>query len=167
MQETDDAEKLQESDGKETDDQNEEAIKEQTSENSIIKKNADAINYVIVESPYLETPGTERIAVSYGDGSENISDATLTVRDDEGQETIWDLSVSADQLYLFTYEYTDEWFKEQHNYCGKIAVSWYVVEEANIDGIVIWQDSDGTVYQTMPNSECKAIANSLMEYISE
>ena len=108
VQETDDAEKLQESDGKETDDQNEEAIKEQTSENSIIKKNADAINYVIVESPYLETPGTERIAVSYGDGSENISDATLTVRDDEGQETIWDLSVSADQLYLFTYEYTDE-----------------------------------------------------------
>ena len=77
-------------------------------ENSIIEKNADAINYVIVESPYLETPGTERIAVSYGDGSENISDATLTVRDDEGQETIWDLSVSADQLYLFTYEYTDE-----------------------------------------------------------
>lgn len=108
VQETDDAEKLQESDGKETDDQNEEAIKEQTSENSIIEKNADAINYVIVESPYLETPGTERIAVSYGDGSENISDATLTVRDDEGQETIWDLSVSADQLYLFTYEYTDE-----------------------------------------------------------
>lgn len=108
VQETDDAEKLQESDGKETDDQNEEAIDEQASEGSIIEKNADAINYVIVESPYLETPGTERIAVSYGDGSENISDATLTVRDDEGQETIWDLSVSADQLYLFTYEYTDE-----------------------------------------------------------
>ena len=92
----------------EADDQNEEPIEEQTSENSIIEKKADAINYVIVESPYLETPGTERIAVSYGDGSENISDVTLTVRDDEGQETIWDLSVSADQLYLFTYEYTDE-----------------------------------------------------------
>ena len=92
----------------EADDQNEEPIEEQTSENSIIEKKADAINYVIVESPYLETPGTERIAVSYGDGSENISDATLTVRDDEGRETIWDLSVSADQLYLFTYEYTDE-----------------------------------------------------------
>lgn len=107
-QETDDVEKLQEPDGKETDDQNEEVIEEQVSESSIIEKNADAINYVIVESPYLATPGTERIAVSYGDGSENISDATLTVRDDEGRETIWDLSVSADQLYLFTYEYTDE-----------------------------------------------------------
>lgn len=108
VQEIDDAEKLQESDGKETGDQNEESIEAQASENSIIEKNADAINYVIVESPYLETPGTERIAISYGDGSENISDATLTVRDDEGRETIWDLSVSADQLYLFTYEYTDE-----------------------------------------------------------
>ena len=108
VQEIDDAEKIQESDGKETGDQNEESIEAQASENSIIEKNADAINYVIVESPYLETPGTERIAVSYGDGSENISDATLTVRDDEGRETIWDLSVSADQLYLFTYEYTDE-----------------------------------------------------------
>ena len=92
----------------EADEQNEESIEEQTSENSIIEKNADAINYVIVESPYLETSGTERIAVSYGDGSENISDVTLTVRDDEGQETIWDLSVSTDQLYLFTYEYIDE-----------------------------------------------------------
>ena len=108
VQEIDDAEKIQESDGKETGDQNEESIEAQASENSIIEKNADAINYVIVESPYLETPGTERIAISYGDGSENISDATLTVRDDEGRETIWDLSVSADQLYLFTYEYTDE-----------------------------------------------------------
>ena len=76
VQEIDDAEKIQESDGKETGDQNEESIEAQASENSIIEKNADAINYVIVESPYLETPGTERIAVSYGDGSENISDAT-------------------------------------------------------------------------------------------
>ena len=57
--------------------------------------------------------------------------------------------------------------KEQRNYCGEIAVSWYVVEEANIYGIVIWQDSDGAVYQTMHNSKCRLIAKSLLEYISE
>ncbi len=57
--------------------------------------------------------------------------------------------------------------KEQRNYCGEIAAYWYVVEEANIDGIVIWQGSDGTVYQTMPSSKCKPIAKSLLEYVSE
>lgn len=57
--------------------------------------------------------------------------------------------------------------KEQRNYCGEIAASWYVVEEANVDGIVIWQGSDGTVYQTTPNLKCKLIAKNLLEYISE
>ena len=80
----------------------------QSQEDSVIEKNANEINYVFVESPYLETPGTERIAVSYGDGSETVSDATLTVRDDEGQETVWELSVSAGQVYLFTYDFSDE-----------------------------------------------------------
>lgn len=49
---------------------------------------------------------------------------------------------------------------------GKYVSSLYVVEEANIDGIVIWQDSDGTVYETTPNSKPKKIAKSLAEYIS-
>ena len=41
----------------------------------------------------------------------------------------------------------------------------YVIEEAHIDGIVIWQDADGAVYQTMPKSEATKIASSLAEYI--
>ncbi len=81
---------------------------DQSQEDSVIEKNANEINYVFVESPYLETPGTERIAVSYGDGSESVSDATLTVRDDAGEESVWDLSVSAGQVYLFTYDFPDE-----------------------------------------------------------
>lgn len=80
----------------------------QTSEDSVIEKNADEINYVFVESPYLESPGTERIAVSYGDGTEEVLDASLTVRDTDGLETVWDLSVSAGQVYLFTYDFQDE-----------------------------------------------------------
>ena len=81
---------------------------DQSQEDSVIEKNANEINYVFVESPYLKTPGTERIAVSYGDGSESVSDATLTVRDDAGEESVWDLGVSAGQVYLFTYDFPDE-----------------------------------------------------------
>lgn len=44
--------------------------------------------------------------------------------------------------------------------------SRYVIEEAHIDGIVIWQDSNGMIYETAPNMEAKKIANSLTEYLS-
>lgn len=43
--------------------------------------------------------------------------------------------------------------------------SWYVIEEAHIDGIVIWQDSVGYVYQTSPSGLPVKIADSLLEYI--
>ena len=55
--------------------------------------------------------------------------------------------------------------KEQRKLLGEIALAWYVIEEANIDGIVIWQDADGTIYETAPNMEAKEIANSLAEYL--
>lgn len=55
--------------------------------------------------------------------------------------------------------------KEQQKQSAEINASWYVVEEAGIDGIVIWQDTDGNVYKTAPDSKAKKIANSLAEYI--
>lgn len=42
---------------------------------------------------------------------------------------------------------------------------WYVIEQANIDGIVIWQAPDGTVYQTQPNTEAMQISSGLLAYI--
>ena len=93
--------------GTETESVDSEETAEKTQEDGIIEKNANEINYVFVESPYLETPGTERIAVSYGDGSENISDMSLTVRNDAGQDSVWDMSASAGQLYLFANEFSD------------------------------------------------------------
>jgi len=42
----------------------------------------------------------------------------------------------------------------------------YVVENAAIDGIIIWQDVSGKVYQSSPNSPPKAIAGSLVEYLA-
>ncbi len=42
---------------------------------------------------------------------------------------------------------------------------WYVIEQLNIEGIVIWQSSTGEIYQTAPNTKPKKICNSLSEYI--
>ena len=42
---------------------------------------------------------------------------------------------------------------------------WYVIEQTNIDGVVIWQASDGVVYQTVANTKAKKLCGSLAEYI--
>jgi len=42
---------------------------------------------------------------------------------------------------------------------------WYVIEQANIDGIVIWQSSNGEVYQTIPNTDSIKLCDSLCEYL--
>ena len=46
----------------------------------------------------------------------------------------------------------------------EISDTAYVVEQTHIDGIVIWQTTDGTIYQSQGNSY-KKINNSLVEYI--
>lgn len=56
--------------------------------------------------------------------------------------------------------------KERRKQSGEVPASWYVVEEAGIDGIVVWQDSDGVVYETAFRSKGKKIAESLSEYIA-
>lgn len=82
--------------------------KETVFEDSVIEKNKNQINYVFVESPYLETPGTQRIAVSYGDGTENIQSLVLDVENAEGEVEQWNSTVNVDNLYLFEKNYEDE-----------------------------------------------------------
>lgn len=43
--------------------------------------------------------------------------------------------------------------------------NWYVLEEANIDGIIIWQSSSGEVYRTQPGREAVKIAHSICDYL--
>ena len=43
----------------------------------------------------------------------------------------------------------------------------YVVEEANIDGIVVWQKEDGTVYTTVFEGEPRLRYKNLLEYVTE
>ena len=54
---------------------------------------------------------------------------------------------------------------EERQY-NSVPTDWYVVEQANIDGIVIWQSGDGIIYQTMPNQKPIKLCESLAEYIS-
>lgn len=54
---------------------------------------------------------------------------------------------------------------QKHRQNNNIGKNLYVIEEAHIDGIVIWQDSDGIIYEADPRSKIKKIASSLIEYI--
>jgi len=47
----------------------------------------------------------------------------------------------------------------------KVPHTMYVVENTCIDGIIIWQDTTGRVFQTQPGVEPMQIADSLAEYI--
>ena len=42
---------------------------------------------------------------------------------------------------------------------------WYVLEETNIDGIVIWQSSSGGVFQTQFSREVIRLADSICDYL--
>ena len=55
---------------------------------------------------------------------------------------------------------------EQRERFGKIASTWYVIEEANIYRIVIWQDTEGFVYEAASNAKVKKVADSLSEYFT-
>lgn len=54
----------------------------------------------------------------------------------------------------------------QKQYNQNIPKDWYVIEQLNIDGIVIWQSSTGEIYQTSPNSDPVKICDSMAEYLS-
>lgn len=41
----------------------------------------------------------------------------------------------------------------------------YVVESTGVDGVIIWQDTHGLIYQTSPETQPNIIAQSLNDYI--
>ena len=47
----------------------------------------------------------------------------------------------------------------------KVPNTMYVIENTCVDGVVIWQDSEGYIYKTQPDLEPKKIADSLAEYV--
>lgn len=55
--------------------------------------------------------------------------------------------------------------KEERRLSKGIPAGWYVLEQANIDGIVIWQAADGMVYKVKPGYAPSELCSSLSEYI--
>lgn len=47
-----------------------------------------------------------------------------------------------------------------------IPQDWYVLEEASIDGIVIWQSGTGEVYQSQPGRASVKLADSFCDYLN-
>lgn len=54
----------------------------------------------------------------------------------------------------------------EKSYHADIPEDMYVIENLDIDGIVIWQDTKGTIYE-MQNGKYKKINKSLADYIKE
>ena len=77
-------------------------------------KSENRLNYILVESPYLESPNTQNIVVSWGDGTEQISNMRITVQKEDGSTEEWTCSNQSGYLYVFSKEYVDE--SEQSTY---------------------------------------------------
>ncbi|MGL5916755.1 MAG: SMI1/KNR4 family protein, partial [Culicoidibacterales bacterium] len=56
---------------------------------------------------------------------------------------------------------------EERKYILDSSKDMYVIESLGIDGIIIWQNSKGEVFQTIPNGEPEKIHNSFESYLLE
>ena len=62
----------------------------------------------------MESPNTQNIVVSWGDGTEQISNMRITVQKEDGSTEEWTCSNQSGYLYVFSKEYVDE--SEQSTY---------------------------------------------------
>ena len=56
--------------------------------------------------------------------------------------------------------------ESNRQYSPEVSRQWYVIEELNIDGIVIWQDASGEIYQAEYKDTPRSIHKSFVEYIA-
>ena len=57
--------------------------------------------------------------------------------------------------------------KQERELNSKVPNSMYVVENTGVDGIIIWQDTNGMIYKTHPNTQPEQIAESLSDYLKD
>lgn len=65
-------------------------------------ENTDVLNYISVELPYLEAPAEQNIVVSYGDGTQEITDAKITYTDTARNENVIPLFKKEGELFQFS-----------------------------------------------------------------
>ena len=64
------------------------------------------LNYLYIENPYVETPGTQRIVVSWGDGTEAIEAIDLSV-EHNGDIQTWTSQKAEDGTFLYERAFED------------------------------------------------------------
>lgn len=70
-------------------------------------ENTDVLNYISVELPYLEAPAEQNIVVSYGDGTQEITDAKITYTDTALNENVIPLFKKEGELFQFSKTFSD------------------------------------------------------------
>lgn len=55
--------------------------------------------------------------------------------------------------------------KQEWEFNPEIPHTMYVIENTYVDDVIIWQDTNGLIYQSTPYAKPKQIAASLSEYI--
>lgn len=56
--------------------------------------------------------------------------------------------------------------KKEKDLNPKVPNNMYVIENTCVDGIIIWQNTEGEIFETHPEQNPVKIANSLSEYLS-
>ena len=90
-----------------TDHVDENAVDEITDEADQAASTEQRLNYMYIDQPYLETPNTQKVVASWGDGSEGIEQMTATVQGPVGEE-VWTAAQETDDIYLFERAYTEQ-----------------------------------------------------------
>ncbi|MFQ7156540.1 MAG: GBS Bsp-like repeat-containing protein [Merdimonas faecis] len=72
-----------------------------------VNENTGAINYVSVELPYLEAPAEQNIVVSFGDGTQEITDAKVIYTDTVSNENVIPLFKKEGELFQFSKTFSE------------------------------------------------------------
>ena len=93
------------------------------------------LNYVGIDKPYLTTPDMQKIVVSYGDGTEAISEAKIVYQKADG--TIFEDTMSSRQEELFLFEHS---FSGEDK--GTYTLLRFVYVEDGVEQTIELQDID-------------------------
>ena len=66
------------------------------------------LNYVGIDKPYLTSPDTQKIVVSYGDGTEAISEAKIIYQKADGTIVEDAISSRQEEIFLFEHSFSSE-----------------------------------------------------------
>ena len=99
-------ETISEDDSSNSTENQDDAISDEAGEEQITEENATSglINYLGVDKPYLTSPDTQKIVVSYGDGAEEITEAKIVYQKADG--AVYEEQMTERQSELFLFEHT-------------------------------------------------------------